>query len=462
MKLIKKFIKFIDKKIIIPITKFFVFIGEKLNLSDKPLEKALSKKSGVIILSLIFAVIIFFIVDRQNTTLLEKNAEVIYNRPLSATYNDEEYVIEGLPETVDITLIGTKANLYLAKQLPTQDVTVDLSDLKPGVHKVNLRYKQSITSVEYKLDPSVVTVVVSPKQSETRNITYDIVNINKLDSKLSINNIELLYPEDNTSTDESKKEETDKVVEEVIIKGTSDDLKKVSTIKALVNVKNMVDPKVGSNTLNDVPLAAYDEDGNIIDIEIVPSKIRANIEIESPSKDVPIEVETKGSVVFGKAIKNINTSIQKVTIYGDSATLENTNSIKVSVDVNNLKSNKDYTLTIKKPTGIREISEKTVNVKIELDDEATTEISGVRLSYTNLDPNYTAQITEENKTTISVILKGVESVITNIDSTEIEAYVDLEGLGVGEHKVKIKIKGNDSRVTYDPKVTDVIIKIAQK
>ena len=147
MKLIKKFIKFIDKKIIIPITKFFVFIGEKLNLSDKPLEKALSKKSGVIILSLIFAVIIFFIVDRQNTTLLEKNAEVIYNRPLSATYNDEEYVIEGLPETVDITLIGTKANLYLAKQLPTQDVTVDLSDLKPGVHKVNLRYKQSITSV---------------------------------------------------------------------------------------------------------------------------------------------------------------------------------------------------------------------------------------------------------------------------------------------------------------------------
>ena len=133
MKLIKRFFRFIDKKIIVPITKFFVSIGEKLKLSDKPLEKALSKKSSMIILSLVLAVIVFVIIDRQNTTLLEKNAEVLYDIPLSATYNDEEYVVEGLPETVDITLIGTKANLYLAKQLPTQDVNVDLSDLKPGV-----------------------------------------------------------------------------------------------------------------------------------------------------------------------------------------------------------------------------------------------------------------------------------------------------------------------------------------
>ena len=227
MKLIKRFLRFIDKKIIVPITKFFVSIGEKLRLSDKPLEKALSKKSSMIILSLVLAVIVFVIIDRQNTTLLEKNAEVLYDIPLSATYNDEEYVVEGLPETVDITLIGTKANLYLAKQLPTQDVNVDLSDLKPGVHKVNLKYKQSITSVEYKLDPSEVTVVVSSKKSETRSVESDIVNLNKLDSKLAINNTKL---------------DTD----EVIIKGTEDSLSKVSTIKALINVSNMVDPKSGT------------------------------------------------------------------------------------------------------------------------------------------------------------------------------------------------------------------------
>ena len=443
MKLIKRFFRFIDKKIIVPITKFFVSIGEKLKLSDKPLEKALSKKSSMIILSLVLAVIVFVIIDRQNTTLLEKNAEVLYYIPLSATYNDEEYVVEGLPETVDITLIGTKANLYLAKQLPTQDVNVDLSDLKPGVHKVNLKYKQSITSVEYKLDPSEVTVVVSSKKSETRSVESDIVNLNKLDSKLAINNTKL---------------DTD----EVIIKGTEDSLAKVSTIKALINVSDMVDPKAGINTLKDIPLIAYDENGAKVDVEMVPSKVTATVEIESPSKTVPLEIEPTGNVIFGKAIKNITSSVQKVTIYGNSKVLDNTNSIKVKIDVNNLKSNKDYTVTIKKPAGIREISEKVVTAKVELDDEVTTELSGVKLGVVNLGSNYTAQATSENATEVTVILKGVESIIKNITPSDVEAYVDLEGLGAGDHEVEIKVKGTDPKVKYSSKVTKTIIKIAEK
>ena len=443
MKIIKRFFRFIDKKIIVPITKFFVSIGEKLKLSDKPLEKALSKKSSMIILSLVLAVIVFVIIDRQNTTLLEKNAEVLYDIPLSATYNDEEYVVEGLPETVDITLIGTKANLYLAKQLPTQDVNVDLSDLKPGVHKVSLKYKQSITSVEYKLDPSEVTVVVSSKKSETRSVESDIVNLNKLDSKLAINNTKL---------------DTD----EVIIKGTEDSLAKVSTIKALINVSDMVDPKAGTNTLKDIPLIAYDENGAKVDVEMVPSKVTATVEIESPSKTVPLEIEPTGNVIFGKAIKNITSSVQKVTIYGNSKVLDNTNSIKVKIDVNNLKSNKDYTVTIKKPAGIREISEKVVTAKVELDDEVTTELSGVKLGVVNLGSNYTAQATSENATEVTVILKGVESIIKNITPSDVEAYVDLEGLGAGDHEVEIKVKGTDPKVKYSSKVTKTIIKIAEK
>ena len=397
----------------------------------------------MIILSLVLAVIVFVIIDRQNTTLLEKNAEVLYDIPLSATYNDEEYVVEGLPETVDITLIGTKANLYLAKQLPTQDVNVDLSDLKPGVHKVNLKYKQSITSVEYKLDPSEVTVVVSSKKSETRSVESDIVNLNKLDSKLAINNTKL---------------DTD----EVIIKGTEDGLAKVSTIKALINVSDMVDPKAGTNTLKDIPLIAYDENGSKVDVEMVPSKVTATVEIESPSKTVPLEIEPTGNVIFGKAIKNITSSVQKVTIYGNSKVLDNTNSIKVKIDVNNLKSNKDYTVTIKKPAGIREISEKVVTAKVELDDEVTTELSGVKLGVVNLGSNYTAQATSENATEVTVILKGVESIIKNITPSDVEAYVDLEGLGAGDHEVEIKVKGTDPKVKYSSKVTKTIIKIAEK
>ena len=447
MRLIKKFFrgiyKFIDKRIILPVTKFFVFIAKKLKITDKPSEVFLKTKSSIIIISLIFSLVFFYFVDIKSTTLLETNAEVIYNRPVTASYNDEEYIVEGLPKKVDITLIGTKANLYLAKQLPKQNVVVDLSDLKPGVHKVNLKYKQSISNIEYKLDPSVATVVISPKKSETKDLSYEIVNLSKLDSKLSIENVKI-------------------DADDVIVKSTEENLQKVSSVKALINVNNMIDPSVGENVMKKVPLVAYDEKGKIMNVEIVPSKVKATINIESPSKEVPIKIIPVGKVVFGKAIKSLTPSVEKVTIYGSQEVLDKTTSINVKVDVADLDSNTKITKTIKKPNGIREISSKTININIELGDEVTTEISGVRLGYINLGDNYTVQATDTSSTEIVVILKGVEEVVNNITSDSINAYVDLKDLGEGEHEVEINIKATDSRVIYTPKVSTATIKIANK
>ena len=47
MKLIKKIYKFFDKKIIVPITKFFVNIGDKLKNIGKPLEIVSKSKKGM-------------------------------------------------------------------------------------------------------------------------------------------------------------------------------------------------------------------------------------------------------------------------------------------------------------------------------------------------------------------------------------------------------------------------------
>ena len=445
MKLIKKIYKFFDKHIIIPITKFFVNIGNGLKKFNKPLESLTKSKSSIIVLSLVIALVVFVYVDKRSTTLLETNAKVLYNQPVNASYNDEEYVIEGLPETVDITMIGTKANLYLAKQLPTQAVTVDLSDLKVGVHQVELKYKQSITSVEYKLDPSTVTVVVSPKQSVTKNISEEVVNLDDLDSKLSIESVNL-----------SK--------DQIIAKGTESKLKEVSSIKALLNINDLSEPKVGANKLKNVPVLAYDKDGNIMDIELVPNKVDATINIESPSKEVPLEIVPTGidSIVFGKSIEKLEANVSKLTIYGPNDVLDSINKVSVNVDVTDLKDNKTFTKTIKKPKGVRDLSVKTVTVEIKLGDEASTEVSNVKLSYKNLNSNYVVQVTQDSTTEIPVILKGVKSVISDISAADIQAYVDLKGLEVGEHEVDVVVTGNDGKIIYIPKITKVKVIIIQK
>ena len=146
--------------IINPLSKFLIIIGEKIKSILESLDVLWSKKSSVIILSLICALLLFFVVDKKIVVLSESNAEVLYGQKVKALYNEEEYIVEGLPEKVDITLIGKRWDIYLAKQYPSKEVTVDLKYLKPGTHKVKLKYEQVLKGVNYRIDPSEVTVTI--------------------------------------------------------------------------------------------------------------------------------------------------------------------------------------------------------------------------------------------------------------------------------------------------------------
>ena len=445
MKLIKKLYKVFDKNVIVPITKFIIGIGRKFKTFNKPLEILSKSKSATIIISLIFAGLFCYYIQERSNTLLETNAKVLYNQPVTAIYNEEEYVVEGLPETVDITMIGTKANLYLANQLPTQAVSVDLRDLGVGFHQVDLKYKQAITSVEYKLDPSTVRVNISPKQSMTTNITEEVLNLEHLNSEYSISSISL-------STNE------------VIVKSTDARLAEVAVVKALIDVDELTDPHVGENNLKKVPVVAYDKNGQKLDVEVVPNEITAVVNIESPSKVVPVVIVPKGieKIVFGKAIAEIDSNIDSVTIYGNQEVLDNISNIEVEIDVTDLDKNKKFTKTIKKPKDVRKLSENTVTVEVKLGDSSEGKVSNVKLSYKNLGSDYVVQAANDSINELPVLLKGVDTVISGISSSDVEAYVDLKGLEEGEHEVDIQVTGADKKVIYTPQITTAKIVIIKK
>ena len=441
--LINKIVRFFDKKIIMPITKLVVWIGEKGKEIGYVFERMVAKKSSLIVISLIISIGIFYYVDNKSTTIGETSAEVLYNQKVNAIYNEEAYVIEGIPESVDITLIGRRSDLYLAKQLPVDAVDIDLKDLKPGTHEVSLKYKGAINSVSYKIDPSVATIIIYSKMSEARTVTSDLINQDKLSSKLSISKIEL-----------DRKE--------VIIKGAQYQLDKVATVKALVDISKIENPSVGTVTLSDVELIAYDKKGVIIDVEIVPKTIEAKVEITSPSKKVPIKIVPEGKVAFGKAISNITTSVDTVTLYGDEATLSEIKNIEVPVNVEGLSGTKKYTATIKKPSGIREISETTTTVSVSVENETTKEIENIQLVYENLASNYSINAASGKDTSVTVVVKGVESVLKDINEDDVKVYVDLTGYGPGTHDIDVVVEGSDIRATYEPKVSKVTLIISQK
>ena len=183
---IKALARLIDKKIINPITKFILILSEKMGSRTDKFERWLVRKNTLIFISLVLAIVAFIIVDNKSIVLVDSYAEVLHEQKVEAIYNTETYVVEGLPETADVTLIGRKVDMYLAKQLSKGTVSVDISNLEAGTHKVSLNYESVVDSLDYNVSPSTVTIIIYPKVSSTKNATIDIINKETLNTKLSI------------------------------------------------------------------------------------------------------------------------------------------------------------------------------------------------------------------------------------------------------------------------------------
>ncbi len=443
MKLLKSIWKSIDKWLITPITKFFVGVYEFFANNGTGIEKILVNRQSLVVISLIFALATFYVIDQKHITLIDNSAEILYNQKVTANYNEALYVVEGIPETVDVTLVGRKWDVYLAKQYPIDGVTLDLTGYTPGSYAVGFKYEQAVSSVEYKVDPSIVNIRIYDKISVTKELSVDIIHKDDLDTKLNIDSVVL----DRDS---------------VIVKGAAHQLEKVAIVKAIVDVDKMTEVKVGSTTLADVPLIPFDSEGNKLDVEIVPSKISATVKITSPSKEVPIRLIASGEL-DGVAIKSLTSNITTATVYGTEEAVSKIEYLPVTVDVNGVKEDKTYSINVTKPSGIREVSIKTITVDLKVDNIVSKDVEGIPIDPVNFDNSkYTVKAIGEQNRTVTVIVKGSQSVIDSLDTSMIKASIDLSGLGVGEHSVEVKVTGDDSRLTYTSRVKEVKVVISRK
>lgn len=429
----ESFIKFIDKVIIMPISRLVYNISKSTSSNNSFFNKLMNRPPFLIILSLIFAIICFLLIDNKVISLVDKDAETIENVPVSLIYNEEAYVVENVPDTVAITMTGRKSDVYLAKQLGEFKVELNLSKYtEPGTYKVYFTYSKNINSVNYRLDPSYLTVNIKDKVSESKSVVYDLVGTDDLDPKLSVEKVTI---------DSS----------EVIVKGSEDAINEISSIKALVNVADKSYKEAATYELTGIPLVAYNNEGEIVkNVEIVPKTLNGTLVLSSYKKTVPISVLTTGSLVNGKAISSItinNSPNYSIDIYGDEEEIQDINSIFVTVNVDGLgtESAMTRTATINKPSGVRYMSVKDVTINIAFGNEEQKTIEINSIDQKNLADGYSAgKVTK----TVQVQVKGVRSNIDKINPSDIKAYVDLSGLGEGTHEVEVKIDNNNPLVNY--------------
>jgi len=428
----------VDKFIVTPISRVIYNLNNYLKNHNGGLDKLLNRPNILLYTSLVLAVVVFFLIDSRVITLVEKEAEVITNIPVTVKYNEEAYVVEGIPDTVDMILTGRKSDIYLAKQLGEHEVILDLTDYNASStpYKVYLNYTKSIDSLSYKLDPSYVSITISNKISELAVISYDLLNNDLLDEKLSVESVEL-----------SKTE--------VVVKGSRKALDKIATVKALIDLNNNKLTEAGTYSLDNIPLVAYDSNGVILkDVEIVPSSITATVKLNTHKATVPLSVMTTGDLVTGKAIASIlinNNSTYSLDIYGEQEEISEITNVPVTINVEGEGNNgtKTYNVTISKPNGVRSMSASSATVVVTFGDEKQKTID---LSHRDIKTENLAEglsVTALSDTVIPVQVKGVQSVIDDIDASDIYAYVDLAGLGETEsEEVEVMIKSSDPRLSY--------------
>lgn len=439
-----------------PLSRLVYNISRYFSGNNSGLNKLLNRPHFLIILSLVLAIVCFLLIDNKVISLIDTEAEIIKNVPVNVIFNEEAFVVENVPETVDITIAGKKSDIYLAKQLGEFEVELNLAKYtESGTYRAYFTYSKSIDSVDYILDPSYLNVKISDKVSEVKSVTYDLVGQDELDKKLSVSSVSL---------DSS----------EVVVKGSQEAIDEISSIKALVSLaskNNSEESKneekyteAGTYELRNIPLVAYNKNGEIVkNIEIVPKTLTGTLVLTSYKTTVPLSVTTTGKLVAGKAIASIlinNSANYTVDIYGDEDDIKDITSVPVTINVDGLGADsvKNYSVVISKPTGVRDLSVKNATITVSFGDEEQKTIEVSNIDSKNLANGYSANIISNKVTSVQV--KGVRSNIDSIDASSIKPYVDLAGLGEGTYDLQVKIDNNNPLVNYE--VTNTItIKITK-
>ena len=339
-------------------------------------------------------------------------AEDVRGKALTAVYDTEKYVVEGLPKTVDFTLEGKEAVVKSLANTNTFNAFVDLTQLKPGQHIVSISYDVIPSSVKVTSNPKNVSVLIKELKSIEKDVQLEYFNEDLKDPL-----VELGTPNLSQGS--------------VEVKGAKDKVEQVVTVKGMVDVS---DPSKLKELK--VELFAVDKQGNKLDVVLQPSEVVVNIESSIPQKEVLLDLRFEDEFPKGKLLKSAEITPSKLMMYAPAAKLEALNVLFLSLKASDITESGVYTLDVPIPEGVNKIESQTVTVKIELGDEVSKVIKEVPVQVKGLE----AGLKVSGTLSTSVTLKGLSEVLASLDASQIKLEVDVTDLGVGTHQLPIQIE----------------------
>lgn len=395
-----------------------------MNFINTTLDKMLQSTVSVKILSLLLAGVLVFTVSGgvDNIFSSPTSGDYIDSVPIEVEGLDDDFVVAGLPKTASIGLVGSSLDIYTAKLSNNYSLYVDLSGLGEGEQTVTLNARDFPSNLEVFIVPQTVTVTISQKVTKTFDLGYKFINEDKLDAKYSV------------SVDSIEHESVE-------VRGSQDNIDKIYEVVALIDLDGVED-----SFTQECKIKAFDRSGEELDVQIIPSTVKAYCSVSNYSKTVSLVPEYSGNTAEGYAVDTVEFKKTEVKIYGSETQLKNIDSIKVKIDISDLQADRSFkNLKLIKPTGVNKMSFDTVDGSVKIVPAISRVFEDIDIEVKNGEAS-NVRFNDTSKVAIQV--SGKAEKINALTEENIHASIDIEGLEKGKHEVQVEVELDDKMMQF--------------
>ncbi len=283
----------------------------------------LKENNKLKLISFLIAILLFLSVNEnfKNFSVLGDNTSNnatawVSDVPLDVDYDRDKLYVVGIPNTVSVKLSGTQTKVQKESVAKNFKAKLNLRNAQIGDdQKVRIEIEGLENGVDATTEPSVITISIREKATKEFKVT-PIVKKERLLIGYEVDKLSVSNPT-------------------VKISGAVESLNRINEVRAESDTRT----KINRNTREEAKLVAYDSDYNKIeDIQIEPNSTVMNIELKNIEKEVPLEVNTIGTLPSGLELISATADVSKVTIRAeDSTDLAKISEMFVDVDLSDVK-----------------------------------------------------------------------------------------------------------------------------
>jgi YbbR domain-containing protein len=350
----------------------------------------------------------------------DENTETIQGVPVSAYYDTENLVVSGVPNTVDVIVQGSLANVQTAKALRNFEVYVDLAEIKVGSHTVPIKIKNINTNLKVQIDPAYANITVQERVTKSFKVEAEF------DEAL----LEDGYVADRPVVEPST----------VKITGAKDKIERITYVKATLDLNEVITETI----TKEAKVRVLDSELNKLEVVVEPDTVEVTIPVTSGKKTVPINILQKGSLPSGVTLESIDLNVKEAAIIGPQELLDKTESVRVEVDLSQISGDTELTLPVIISEGITKVNPQLVEAKIDVTKVEERTLSNLPIIGEGLSDTYSLEFRNPADGLTSLTIFGPSDEIKKIDVNEFALFIDLSNVGTGTHEIEIQVDGPES------------------